>query len=266
MRDSGRELWDRARRYCIERASYWHAEYAKLPNDGRADDRYHYSPAALATFPRYNVLEAILPALESIPVAEVDDIEGAMERAALAAESIFTRPPNDDVAVMAMSEERVRFVEQLEVGFPDVSGDPLPWRRTLGQNEAAELWEQLSSRWDIDRYSWPIARDWLPEPPTDALAFDADPFWSPEVANAARSALSSLGCKTVFRLGHEREWPQEVAVDAFEAVYDGSESYWCDATFDWLVFASHESSVVFAGAALPALQAAWPGWKAHRYV
>jgi len=36
-------------------------------------------------------------------------------------------------------------------------------------------------------------------------------------------------------------------------------------TLAWLVFASHENTVTFAGTALPARQEAWPAWGAHVY-
>jgi len=51
-----------ARRYCLDWHAYWCDRYSEIvSNDGdRQQDGYHYTPEALATFPRYNVLNAIV--------------------------------------------------------------------------------------------------------------------------------------------------------------------------------------------------------------
>ena len=54
-------LHNAARRYCLDRHAYWCERYSEIfRNRGdRQRDGYHYTPEALATFPRYQVLNAI---------------------------------------------------------------------------------------------------------------------------------------------------------------------------------------------------------------
>ena len=58
----------------------------------------------------------------------------------------------------------------------------------------------------------------------------------------------------------------ELDLELFEPVYTGAEGSWTDSSFDWLVYASHESSVTVAGARLlPAFQQAFPEWREWIY-
>jgi hypothetical protein len=66
-----------ARRYCDEHYSRWARLYSKLPNHGRDADYYHYTKEALATFPRYNVLNAIRVELDRIDPTTLDNFERA---------------------------------------------------------------------------------------------------------------------------------------------------------------------------------------------
>ncbi|PWK84672.1 hypothetical protein C8D88_108288 [Lentzea atacamensis] len=46
-------------------------------------------------------------------------------------------------------------------------------------------------------------------------------------------------------------------LDLFEPVYTGAEGVWTDDTLDWIAYASHESSVAFAGTLADRLRATW---------
>src|SRR5260370_74442 len=55
-----------ARRYCLERHAFWCERYTEIVSKrgDRQRDGYHCTPEALATFPRYKVLNAIRIELE----------------------------------------------------------------------------------------------------------------------------------------------------------------------------------------------------------
>ena len=40
-----------------------------------------------------------------------------------------------------------------------------------------------------------------------------------------------------------------------------SEGYWCDGAFDWIIYASHESSITIGGWLLPEIKKVWSNWK-----
>lgn len=64
----------------------------------------------------------------------------------------------------------------------------------------------------------------------------------------------------------ETDTNKEIDLALLEPVYTGAEGYWTDASLDWLVYASHESSVTVAGERLlPELRRRWPDWRRHLY-
>jgi hypothetical protein len=78
-----------ARRYCLERHSYWCQEYSEIvrKRGDRQRDGHHYTPEALATFPRYNVLNAIRVEVERIDPAKLGDAENGKALLILAGET-----------------------------------------------------------------------------------------------------------------------------------------------------------------------------------
>src|ERR1044071_6268392 len=109
-----------ARRYCMDAHSKWCDEYARLAARGedRENDGYHYTPKARRTFPRYNVLAAILVAVETIEREALGSFEDTRELliATAAADNEFIRAPQEELEFAAMQEERdafTTFVRQL---------------------------------------------------------------------------------------------------------------------------------------------------------
>jgi hypothetical protein len=77
----------------------------------REPDGYHYTPVALAAFPRYHVLGAIRVELERIDPASLENLEDTralLVVAGMAAEDMFTRP-HGEMQQRAMAEEREAF-------------------------------------------------------------------------------------------------------------------------------------------------------------
>ena len=64
----------------------------------------------------------------------------------------------------------------------------------------------------------------------------------------------------------ETDADTEIELESLEPVYTGAEGFWLDASFEWLLYASHESSVTVAGATLlPRFRQAWPAWADRLY-
>jgi hypothetical protein len=57
------------------------------------------------------------------------------------------------------------------------------------------------------------------------------------------------------------EYEQDVSL--FDPQYNGAEGYWSSGELDWIVYASHESSVTVGGWLLADVKALWPAWAAH---
>ena len=271
------DLHTAARRYCADRAALWSGRYADLRAGEERERRrsgipepttYSYSPEALATFPRYNVLHAVQAAVEAFTPADFASLDEARELLAAAgesAENVFTRPPNGEIERRAMDEERTLFADYMRGVSKDdlVEVAPLPFRRTLTSDESERLRNELKTRWGFDDYWYPLDRPDTAEPPENAVPFSADPFFSAEVQARLRDVLAGLGVSRLWELRElDTDSDCELDLELFEPIYTGSEGTWTDNSLDWLVYASHEASVTVAGAQLlPAFQQAFPDWR-----
>jgi hypothetical protein len=270
-----------ARRYSAARAAEWENRYTELQaEEERARRRegvpepttYTYSPEALAAFPRYHVLHAIEAAVEAFTPADFGSLEEAREFLAAAgagAESIFTRPPTGEVEQRAMDEERELFGRYVRGLSSDelANIEPLPFRRTLATEESTRLWAELERRWGVKGYWYPLDRAPDAERPLHTEAFNSDPFFDAQPQQYLRDALAELGVSRLWELRElDTDADKEIELEQLEPRYTGSEGYWTDDAFEWLVYASHEDSVTVAGERLlPALQRRWPDWAKHGY-
>jgi hypothetical protein len=255
-----------ARRYCLDRYAFWCERYAEIANRAgdRESDGYHYTPEALSTFPRYNVVNAILVEIERIHPGSLGDFE---ETKALLicvgriGEDDCTRKPIGRIDERAIEEERdafCRFVSELSPS--DLTAvPPLPFRRVLTADESRTLWAHLRERWQISEGCWyPLADRAL----ADVVAFQADAFSETAPASRLQDILRTRGIESVWEL---REYGPEYEEDVslFDAYYDGAEGYWSSVGLDWIVYASHESSITVGGWFLQELKVIWPSWQDH---
>jgi hypothetical protein len=218
-----------ARRYLIDRHAKWTARYAEIghPTSGR------YSEQALDTFPRSNVLAAILEDVEWFRPEDWTTVQAARDdlvTVAGSAENMFTCDPISDVDARAMAEERKLFVRYLnsleEPQLHDI--EPLPYRRVLGEAEAATLRSQLAAAWGIaGGYWYPL--DGVER--QDVLAFQAPYFRRDLPGSTLHRLIGESGVSRVYEL---REYGPNYELDLGEMdpEYNGAEGYWCAESLD----------------------------------
>jgi len=255
-----------ARRYCLERHAYWCERYSEIvrKEGDRQRDGYHYTPEALATFPRYNVLNAIRVELERIDPAKLADLENTRTLLALAgetAEDDFTRRPISEIDERAMAEERQAFCRYMgALRLSDLNAvEALPYRRVLTAEESKSIWSRLRARWQIpEGYWYPLAECRL----SDVVAFKTRAFDEAVGYGSLQGILAARGIERVWEL---REYGPEYEenVSLFKPYYNRAEGYWSSGDLDWIIYASHESSVTVAGWLLQELKELWPSWNAH---
>jgi hypothetical protein len=260
-----------ARRYCLAGIARWQTRYSDLAKAGRdrragSTGGWDYTDEALGTFPRYNVLAAILADIERFVPSDFASLAEAraMLEAAADAEDAMTRPPHRPVAHDAIAEERVLFrtyIASLKASELEQI-QPLPFRRVLSDTEFRRHRERLSQRWGISESYWyPLTEG---APPADVVALKADLFDREVSLPALRALLRSRGIERFIEL---REYGSgyEADVELLEPVYNGAEGYWTDNSGEWVIYASHENSVTLGGQWLIAgVAAAWPGWASAR--
>ncbi len=255
-----------ARRYCLDRHAYWCDQYSEIVRNrgDRQGDGYHYTPEALATFPRYNALNAIRVEVERIDPAKLGDADSTRELLDLAgqtAEGDFTRQPIGAIEARAIAEEREAFCSYVgALTRTDLNAvERLPYRRVLTAEEAGSIWSRLRSRWQIpEGYWYPLAECNLPE----IVAFKTSGFDEGVQYERLREILATRTVERVWELReYGPEYEEELAL--FEPYYNGAEGYWSSGNLDWIIYASHECSVTVGGWLLSEVKGIWPSWQAH---
>ena len=253
-----------ARRYCLDRHSFWCQRYSEIARAGRDRQYDGYTTEALQTFPRYNVLNAIRVELERLEPAELADVENTRSLLVLVGESAedeFTRRPIGEIDRSAMADERETFCRYIrERTLYDLQAvEAMPYRRVLTAEESKSIWSHVRTRWQIaEGYWYPLAACTLP----GVVAFKAGAFEEAVPYWMLQNALAARGIGRVWELReYGPEFEQDVSL--FEPYYNGAEGFWSSGDLDWLIYASHESSVTVAGWLLPELKAMWPSWQSH---
>ena len=264
MKNEIEKLHTAIRRYCMDRYSYWMKKYDELAAVGKDRAGYGYTQEARCTFPRYNVLNAILVEIERHRpenFATLGEAKRIFRAAAANAQNVFTQPPNGKLEQQVMNEEREaldQFIAQL-TERDLLSIEPLFYRRVLSAEESNIIWERLRTVWDVtEGYWYPLAqceRD-------DIEAFQ-DAYLEKEVgAEKLHAIFRDHGIERVWEM-REDGINYELELSVFEPYYNGNEGYWCDETFDWIIYASHESSITIGGWLLPEIKNVWSNWRAR---
>jgi hypothetical protein len=255
-----------ARRYCSEQSRLWRERYA-------ASGVSSNSTKAQTIYPHYHALHAILIEVERRTSADFTSLDDTLTWLLLVgqtAKSFFTEMPlhQTGVARQAIDEERNKFAEALRwfVQQADWSVVPMPGRRTLCEQESQFLWARLQERWDVNGVDWyPLRAVSVPDPKVAFCVEDWNNAGHPETL---RRLLAAHGVEKLWELRELRcEREIEIELALFDPFYNGSDGYWTSGELDWLVFASHENSITFAGDWLVTeVKAAWPDWEAHRWI
>ncbi|HEX8319260.1 hypothetical protein [Longimicrobium sp.] len=124
-----------------------------------------------------------------------------------------------------------------------------------------QLWQRLADTWAVGAGYWhPLAE----VPRRDVLAFQAPDFHQALVAGQKLHAiLAGRGVERVFEV-REGGSAYQIELSDLDPTYTGDEGFWCSDAMDWLLYASHESSLTVGGKWLISrVKAAWPEWERH---
>lgn len=252
-----------ARRYCNEQYDHWAIKYSEISLAGhdRAADGYHYTTEALGVFPRYNVLNAIRIELERIDpneLANLNDTRDLILQIGERADDDFTRKPIGQIDAAAMANERETFCDFIrELSDPDLRlVKSLPYQRVLSQSESESIWLGLRERWKITEGYWfPLSECSLP----DITAFQDRYFYEFLSSFNLTDVLASRGISRVWELReYGPEYEQDISL--LDPHYNGAEGYWSSGDLDWILYASHESSITVGGWLLDEVKNQWSEW------
>jgi hypothetical protein len=261
-----------ALRYCVyaqqdvrDRAYSGRSFTARWVSDAQNDPAWRELEARLV------ILDAIQTAIESLSAEALPTLDSL--RARLIELGCTTLPTWSERVLIeheerAIAEERERFCAYVQGLTADelqrVSSVAVPRERDLTARERDRIWTRLRKRWGVARNAvwYPLQPLPLPPPP-HILAFEADWFaWDVPLATL-RAILTSRRVRRVWELMNSR-LGEAKEVDLALFMPSGYETFWTSEKMDWLIYASHESSLTICGDwLLNLVKQAWPAWAEH---
>jgi hypothetical protein len=243
-----------ARRFCIEQDTYWIGEYQKLQS---------FSELSYKLFPRYRLAQATLIEIERVTPNQSSALDQMRKTLEAAGENALT-PLLDEfkgktLSVAALKDQALAYAKFIEgLSSRELERvEPLPYRRVLSQEESVSLWQSLESRWSIrgQGYGWyPISDAAAPE---GAVAVHEE-LWRERGGDGL--LLRFLEAHAVQRCFLIRELgppDYEIERSIVTPYYDGSELFLTN-NDDWILYASHESSMTLVGSLADFFRSAWP--------
>ncbi len=233
-----------ARQYCQNNYSYWVNRYSHERTEGGSAE-YPYAGNDHHLFPRYQVLSAILGAVEGLASMHYPDLKDCQEALAAvgsSANNSFTTGKENEAACKAMQDERNKFVDFIQHIIPSALSmvSPLPHRRRLREEEKRQVRHLLLQRWNYDGGYWnPLVE----KCPTASIFLMKDNITQADF-QAIKAFIQSHALPILFDI-NEAGTDSEVENSQFDP--DCYETAYCDNSFDWIVYGSHESTVAFGG-------------------
>jgi len=267
-----------ARRFCEDRYSDWAQTYGELEAKEKVNiqDKFKpgwdYSEEAYEIFPRYRIDKAMrveVERLEPESCGSLEELRLQLISASDIAEARLRAELNNAIALKALCEEvedyrtYIRALNERDL----VNITPLPFRRVIGIDESKNLWNRLKIVWNIGEGSWFPLRDG-PIPPS-VVTFHVEYYEKMDGLRLLHEALMRRSISRVFEL-HEfdpDEPDNEIELSILKPAYLwGGEQYCTDKNVDWVVYASHESSITIAGEWLTQIfKENWPDWAQRSY-
>lgn len=122
--------------------------------------------------------------------------------------------------------------------------------RLLTIEERENLWGRLKEKWGIlPYYYWYPLTDQEFDAQT-AIALDAELFEKEFGYEKLRGILRDKGINKIIYLCENGYGEKDSEIDISDLkpkLCGAAEGFWCTSTLDWIIYASHEVSITFAG-------------------
>lgn len=141
-----------------------------------------------------------------------------------------------------LQEERQKFIEFIEnITEDDLNSiEPLPHRRRLKQEESKQVRQSLLEKWNFQGNYWEPLEELSPQPSLFLIKDNvADTDYEQILEEIQKHAHNKL-----FEITEDGS-DAEIEFGLFHP--DCYETIYCDRTFSWIVYGSHESTIAFGG-------------------
>jgi hypothetical protein len=212
-------------------------------------------------FPRYHVVQAVIDGIESLDsdsLPEIAQLRWHLEVQTTLADSIFTKVSAGSIRSTQEQERRHLLGLLQSIDLKGAAATPqMPYRRVLDSDTVEASYAKLRAVWGLNQKNWhPII---APDYPDSVLVVDDSAIWmlADERPGFMPTWLVGIASERIYEL---REYGPSamIARSEFLPVYTGAEGFWFDDSLTWLAYASHESSVAFAGTIRSNIEREWP--------
>lgn len=267
-----------ARHYCQAQSNYWQQHSTELKQT-QPRDPTRYQQMLLESYARANVLTIICTEIKRLDPDKLDDTETTRDRILQVGRVAQEHPLSPNMGQIstpqvvrltfginvedAIANEREAFCQYIkELSDSQLKAiQPLPYERVLSPAESKTVWQQVRSRWHIiGPYWYPLSQCKM----LDIAAFDTEVFEAFCSSFSLIDLLSSHGINRVWELSdYGNEY--ELDLSLVDPAFNGNENYWTSESLDWIIYASHESSMTIGGWLLESIKAQWPDWEKHTW-
>ena len=242
--DDAQRLHCFARRECMTRWRRWAEAYELLARAAQARVPYSYTDEDYAIFPRYNLDQAVLEAVETFDPDLLPDVETLRTELVGAASSAGKWSSQNEVEKRAVADERDALADAfMRCDVSTLPADSMPYRRVLGALEKARTRQLLADTWGAaGGYWYPLGERTHPT----LIAFDLEDADEVEIQARVVQFISDHGAGRVLEVReYGPSYELEPAPEDF--AYNGAERFWTPKTGEWVVYCSHERSITFGG-------------------
>lgn len=230
-------------RYLQDNHGYWFDRYSKERTGN--DFPYTYTDNDYNLFPRYNVLSAILDKVETLVGQSHMNFEGCkqeLKNIGLTANNPFTTGEQNEIERNAIKAERLKFASFIDkINRNDLKLiKPLPFRRRLKEDESDQVRLSLLEKWNFQGNYWEPLEELSPKPTIFLMKHNITDNDYEQITEAIRKHTD----KRLYEIA-EGKIDAEIEFSLFEL--DCYETIYCDKTFNWILYGSHESTLAFGG-------------------
>ena len=228
-----------ARKYCIDNINHWETRY-KNERSGQ-EIPYSYSSNDYDLFPRCNVLRAIFDNVGFLVESGISATECKSKLVVIGQTAGTFDELQNEVSIKAIQDERDKFTTFINAISPDdiANVEPLFHARRLSQSEVENIEKKLHEIYDYDGHWIPIGT----QSPAKAVWVHHTDLTPTEVEGLL-SVIREKAKKRQFEI-KEDGINYEIEIESMDIT--GYETTYCDDTYEWILYSSHENTVAFGG-------------------
>jgi len=235
-----------ARSYCKNSYTYWVDKYHK---ERTGNDYLHtYTDTDYDLFPRYVRIAAILKGIDLLVGKKYKSFNSCVHSLldAVNFKNAFVDSAKNAIQIKAMNDEEQKYRKFIlnfnENDLMNTNIERLTYKRMLGVHESVKVRNILLDKWGYDGYWYPISKENV----SDDILFLMAKYISPLEKDIV-GFIKNIAFNKYYAIDECKE-DYKYSIKNFNlSLYQGTETFCCDKSFEWAVYGSHEGTLTFGG-------------------